>query len=375
MDFVEAKADGFHCTWIFKCRVRNIVSEIMSENRENRDTYVPMNETAVHGILATGGGYSQLREFSAGVDMHCMSNKTFLKHMKKVSKAIDDAALQSMLDPAEEEKAIVIRDGNVDSDRVPMCTVVADGAWCKRSYKTNYDSLSGVVIYVTYKRTIVFLQYLLQNVLYFCMYHFYFQAAIVGFKNRHCSICVSFQNAKQTPPIHNATSIEADIKADGFLQSAKLLGLKFNKLIGEILTVCKMIDYTNFVSILTGDGGSSVHRKLLKTMPYGPNMMVEKVECKNHIIDFTKNTKFPVTSKNILKQQIPRFRTAVDKAIKYRAAGNEPLNTWICILKADVENSPLHMFGDHERCDVYFCNGNKEGEINPVSELKSSGLL
>ncbi|KAJ8896394.1 hypothetical protein PR048_001738 [Dryococelus australis] len=96
------------------------------------------------------------------------------------------------------------------------------------------------------------------------------------------------------------------------------------KLIAEIFTVWKTVDYTNFVLILTGDGDSSVHRKLLETMPYGPNLMVEKVECKNHVLrnnychkltDLPKNTKFPVTSRNFLKQQIPRFRTAVDKAI------------------------------------------------------------
>ncbi|KAJ8888350.1 hypothetical protein PR048_007840 [Dryococelus australis] len=129
---------------------------------------MPINETAVHSILATGGGYSQLREFSAGVGIHCMSKQTFLKHMKKVSEAIDDASLQSMLDAAEEEKAITIRDGNVDSVGVPMCTVADDGAWCKQSYKTNYDSLSGA--------------YLAQNLLYFCMDRFCFQASIFGFK-------------------------------------------------------------------------------------------------------------------------------------------------------------------------------------------------
>ncbi|KAJ8888937.1 hypothetical protein PR048_008431 [Dryococelus australis] len=102
MDFVKEEVDVLHCTWIFKCRVCNIVSEIMSENRENKETYMTINETAVHRILATGGGYSQLSECSAGVDMHCMSNKTFLNHMKKVSDAIDDAALQSMVDAAEE---------------------------------------------------------------------------------------------------------------------------------------------------------------------------------------------------------------------------------------------------------------------------------
>ncbi|KAJ8879228.1 hypothetical protein PR048_019834 [Dryococelus australis] len=293
--------------------------------------------------------------------MQCMSNKAFLKHMKKVSEAIDDAALPSMLDAAEEEKAIAIRDGNVDCDRVPMCTVVADGVWCKRSYKTNYDSLS--TIYCIFVSII-----------------FASQVSNVGFKtgtvphicvrNRYCSICPSCQNAKQTPPSHacfldwnkSATSMEADIIADGFLQSEKLLGLKFNKLISEILTVCKVVGYT---------------------MPCGPNIMVEKVECKNHVLHdychkltaLTKNTKLPVTSRNLSKKQIPIFRTAVDKAIKFRAAGNEQLNTRICMLKADVYNSPLHIFGDHEHCDVYFCNGNNEGEINYVPGLKSCGLL
>ncbi|KAJ8895744.1 hypothetical protein PR048_001082 [Dryococelus australis] len=55
MDFVKEKVDGFQST------VCNIVSEIMSENRENKDTYMPINITAVHSILATGGEYSQLR--------------------------------------------------------------------------------------------------------------------------------------------------------------------------------------------------------------------------------------------------------------------------------------------------------------------------
>ncbi|KAJ8876428.1 hypothetical protein PR048_020873 [Dryococelus australis] len=137
--------------------------------------YMPMNETAVHNILSTGGRYSQLRQFSAGVNMNCTSNNFLKAH----EKAIDDAALQSMQDAAEEEKSIAIRDGNGDSDGVPMCTVVADGAWCKHSYRTNYDSLSGVVSIVGLKTG---------KVLY------------IGVRNRYCSICASCQNAKQTPP-------------------------------------------------------------------------------------------------------------------------------------------------------------------------------
>ncbi|KAJ8889493.1 hypothetical protein PR048_008992 [Dryococelus australis] len=154
------------------------------------------------------------------------------------------------------------------------------------------------------------------------MYHFCFQASIVGFKignvlhigvrNRYCSICASCQNAKQTPPSHmcfldwkkSATSIEADTIAGNYL---------------ALNTTNLSARYFLFVKWFT----TPVHRKLLETMPYGLNLMVEKVECKNHVLrnychkltDLTKNTKFPVTSRNLLKQQIPRFRTTVDKAI------------------------------------------------------------
>lgn len=38
--------------------------------------------------------------------------------------------------------------GNVDADGIPFITVVADGQWFKRSYRTKYDAFSGVVSYV-----------------------------------------------------------------------------------------------------------------------------------------------------------------------------------------------------------------------------------
>lgn len=48
-----------------------------------------------------------------------------------------------MKQAGEEEKQIAIKCGNVNSDGIPMCTVIADGQWSKRSYKTKYDALSG----------------------------------------------------------------------------------------------------------------------------------------------------------------------------------------------------------------------------------------
>ncbi len=45
----------------------------------------------------------------------------------------------------EEEKKIALELGNVDTDGVPLITVVADGQWSKRSYKTKFNAFSGAV--------------------------------------------------------------------------------------------------------------------------------------------------------------------------------------------------------------------------------------
>ena len=44
-----------------------------------------------------------------------------------------------------EEKQLALEAGDVDIDGIPMCPVVADGQWSKRSYKTKYDAFSGAV--------------------------------------------------------------------------------------------------------------------------------------------------------------------------------------------------------------------------------------
>ncbi|KAJ8894264.1 hypothetical protein PR048_006876 [Dryococelus australis] len=35
---------------------------------------------------------------------------------------------------------------------------------------------------------------------------------------------------------------------------------------------------------LIGDSDSSVHRRLIETLPYGPNLLAQKSECRNHIL-------------------------------------------------------------------------------------------
>jgi len=45
----------------------------------------------------------------------------------------------------EEERQIALKSGNVDIEGVPLCTVIADGQWSKRSYKTKFNAFSGAV--------------------------------------------------------------------------------------------------------------------------------------------------------------------------------------------------------------------------------------
>lgn len=42
-----------------------------------------------------------------------------------------------------------------------------------------------------------------------------------------------------------------------------------------ILTLCPLI---------IGDADSSVTKRLNDVMPYGPNLLIEKIECHNHIL-------------------------------------------------------------------------------------------
>jgi len=76
----------------------------------------------------------------------------------------------------------------------------------------------------------------------------------------------------------------------------------------------------------SGDGDSSVCKRLNEVMPYGPTFLVEKIECRNHILrnygqkimNLTRNTEYPGFIQKFITKNLLRFRTAITKAIKYR---------------------------------------------------------
>jgi hypothetical protein len=147
----------------------------------------------------------------------------------------------------KEEARLAIEAGMVNEQRISIITVLADGAWSKRSYKTNYNALSGVACIIGYRT---------KKILF------------IGVKNKYCCICdrdqrlgtettehVCFKNWSST-----STSMESNIIVEGFKKSLDMHKLIYGKIIG--------------------DGDSSVIRRIREAAPYGSQFIVEKIECK-----------------------------------------------------------------------------------------------
>ncbi|XP_039287389.1 uncharacterized protein LOC120352037, partial [Nilaparvata lugens] len=195
-----------------------------------------VNTSAVSGTISTGGGHAQLEEVMSSLDIPCMTYHTFRKYHDRVAEAWKETAAKSMEMAAEEEKREAIKRGDVDSHGVPLLTVVADGCWAKRSFRTNYNSLSGVAAIVGYHT---------KKVLY------------VGVKNKYCTLCVRAERSGKQAKEHvcfknwgthqSSTSMEAALIAEGFSLSEEMYGVRYNRLIA--------------------DGDSSVYKTLLDRRP------------------------------------------------------------------------------------------------------------
>jgi len=59
---------------------------------------------------------------------------------------VHDIAWKEMELAGQEEKRLAIENGDLDLKARPKIAMIADGAWNKRSYRTNYNALSGVGI-------------------------------------------------------------------------------------------------------------------------------------------------------------------------------------------------------------------------------------
>jgi hypothetical protein len=93
--------------------------------------------------MGIGGGFYNLEEFLATVEIPFMTAKTYQKHNKIVADRWKQTADEVMRRAAEEEAQHARAIMSIDENDVPLVPVVVDGCWSKRSYNTNYNALSG----------------------------------------------------------------------------------------------------------------------------------------------------------------------------------------------------------------------------------------
>ncbi|CAG9761285.1 unnamed protein product [Ceutorhynchus assimilis] len=103
-----------------------------------------INEALTVASISTGIGYSTPDEIMALLNIPFMSPNTYQSFHEKVGSIIRKTAWDVMKEAAEEEAQLARDLGEVDKKtKFPLITVVADGAWGKRSYNVNYDAASG----------------------------------------------------------------------------------------------------------------------------------------------------------------------------------------------------------------------------------------
>ncbi|XP_022904610.2 uncharacterized protein [Onthophagus taurus] len=248
MVLIKETRKGLKSTFTLQCKICGLVDSIGTSS-ETSDL-MNINEATILGAISTGIGYAQCQEFLNVLQVPFMRQETFKKAFCKVADVIHETASSSMEKAAEEEKQLAKEAGDIDEDGVPYITVIADGAWSKRSYGLNYDAASGVACIIGQRTS---------KLLY------------LGVRNKYCTICTMADRKGETTPQHvcsrnwtgTSTAMESDIIVKGFRCSIAMYGLKYLKLVG--------------------DGDSSVHRKFLAIKPYG-SKLVQKIECRNHLL-------------------------------------------------------------------------------------------
>lgn len=102
--------------------------EVISSEPEEKSSALKINTAIVSSVVNPGQGYAQLEQFSAILNMPCMTNSTYQKEHEIISGYIETTMWQSLEMVGKEEANMAIERGDVNKNGVPLITLVADGA-------------------------------------------------------------------------------------------------------------------------------------------------------------------------------------------------------------------------------------------------------
>lgn len=137
---------GAVSVFTFKCSMCHIIKKIStSQEATTPSSEADVTKSLVFGAITIGAGWSQLQQQMGILNIPSLSQRRYQKCQEEVSLALLDTSTECMITAGQEEGKLARELGEVDKDGYPLISVIADGAWSKRSYKTDYSALSGVV--------------------------------------------------------------------------------------------------------------------------------------------------------------------------------------------------------------------------------------
>lgn len=143
MRVIAETRKGLNSSIKFKCLMCNLEKVVWTNDPKKSSASV--NTAAVIGSIGIGIGHSNMEEFFSTLDVPSLTSSTYDVEHEKVSNAWEECASLEMQQAVQVEKELALQRGDVDAEGVPLLTVIVDGTWSKRSYRTNYSSLSGAV--------------------------------------------------------------------------------------------------------------------------------------------------------------------------------------------------------------------------------------
>lgn len=141
MEVIKQHRNGLQLCFTLKCKMCMIEKKIDTNKKDE----MSLNEAALTGVIATGNGFSQMEEFFAAMNMKSMTKKTYKKHHDRIADVMEKACLEEIMQAGLEEKKMAESEKSFTPDGRPAIPVIVDGSWPKRSYRTKYDSSSGMV--------------------------------------------------------------------------------------------------------------------------------------------------------------------------------------------------------------------------------------
>ncbi|XP_071051459.1 uncharacterized protein [Onthophagus taurus] len=142
LQFVKEDRSGFSSMFLFECSLCRSQLQLHSDDPLIKPD---VNMAAVSGAIMSGNGFKQLDEIIASLNIPPKHKRQYYQCQEKIHTVIGECAWDEIEKAGKEEVALALEHGDVDEQGTPLLTVIADGAWSKRSYKTNYNASSGVV--------------------------------------------------------------------------------------------------------------------------------------------------------------------------------------------------------------------------------------